>query len=580
MDEVMEYSIDPASIQRELSPLINFTDSDWMPEPYVVPRTISSTHNQPRFGHTNDFNALIDGSEEQVKEYALGVLVGAMIILGVAILWFFVIVTLKIVGQKRVGFLAGRFVRPTSEEDSDEGVEVVMAGGGRGDDGGDPDEGLPADYTGSKMSASENKKFNRSVWIGRAVFILAGLMVIISGGVFYGKGVAAFKNSLDEVRGGLGLVQVAAYKAIELTDNVLMEGEEIDQEMDPTREVATANGGEICGLDSETSQQIRELYDGLSQGVDDLKEMLSGSLDTFGNDLRNLVTLTENIDKQLDSADIIFYVLVVISAVLIGLILCMLAGVFFAWKGLSNCFTRCIQYAIIWPLFVLLLVLNWIFATLFLVLSLAGADFCVSPDQITQNVINTMGGWEGIIFGFVMFYVSGCTIMPEGEGEIVEIMVQLKLVLNYVHRLTEVLGNMPIGAVAAVCDLSPAEATALSTLVDLTHSSTHLLNRAVVGLREVLACETFNPIYQTFVHKAFCVEGVSGMSYIFATSLCISIFSMIMIMFRAAMYPIKESAAIAGGKSVDEAVEVVHYEDEGSAAGGGDDSDGDRPNVY
>jgi hypothetical protein len=42
------------------------------------------------------------------------------------------------------------------------------------------------------------------------------------------------------------------------------------------------------------------------------------------------------------------------------------------------------------------------------------------------------------------------------------------------------------------------------------------------------------------VHQAFCVQGVSGLTYIFSTTMVIAIFSMVMIMFRAAMYPIKE----------------------------------------
>lgn len=42
------------------------------------------------------------------------------------------------------------------------------------------------------------------------------------------------------------------------------------------------------------------------------------------------------------------------------------------------------------------------------------------------------------------------------------------------------------------------------------------------------------------MHQAFCVQGVSGLTYIFSTTIVIAIFSMVMIMFRAAMYPIKE----------------------------------------
>ncbi len=42
---------------------------------------------------------------------------------------------------------------------------------------------------------------------------------------------------------------------------------------------------------------------------------------------------------------------------------------------------RC-RYAMLWPVFNFLLILFFIFALLFLVMSLAGADFCYDPDNL------------------------------------------------------------------------------------------------------------------------------------------------------------------------------------------------------
>mmetsp|Transcript_27906 Transcript_27906/g.48248 ORF Transcript_27906/g.48248 Transcript_27906/m.48248 type:complete len:202 (-) Transcript_27906:86-691(-) len=166
--------------------------------------------------------------------------------------------------------------------------------------------------------------------------------------------------------------------------------------------------------------------------------------------------------------------------------------------------------------------------------------------------------FDGIIFGFILFYVSGCTIKPQGAEDMIEIAAQVKVVVFHAHDLTELLGGMSIDRISLICGLSTEEATALSTIIEFSHQATHLLNRAMVGLREVLACETFNPIYTTFVHKAFCVEGVSGLKYIFSTTLIISIFSMVMIMFRAALYPIKEPYVQPVSRSED-TIEVVEY---------------------
>mmetsp|Transcript_4543 Transcript_4543/g.7582 ORF Transcript_4543/g.7582 Transcript_4543/m.7582 type:complete len:173 (-) Transcript_4543:138-656(-) len=157
--------------------------------------------------------------------------------------------------------------------------------------------------------------------------------------------------------------------------------------------------------------------------------------------------------------------------------------------------------------------------------------------------------------------MQGCTIQPAGEEEIIALASQARVVLEYAHDLTELLGEVPIAGIVALCGLTIQQATAVKKFVNFSHDVTHLLNRAIVGLREVLACETFNPIYTTFVHKALCIEGVSGLKSIFTTTLIISIFSMIMIMFRAALYPIKEPD-VKLASSDENAMEVAKYNED------------------
>lgn len=562
----MEFITNHNHTYRHLTPLLDYTPSTYIPEPYTAPATISATHNQPRYGHTNNFETLIDGGEDATKDYITGIIIGAIIILSVAVVWFMVIVVLKFMGEKKVGFLAGRLIRPTTTtgtSSKEEGVEVVMPSSSNQQDG--IDEGIPVNNnathttTSNTIDSPTEQKFTRSVYLTRTIFILSGIIVIISGGLFYGKGVVSFKNSIDEVRLGIDLVQTAAQKTIDLTQNIIQAESDIEEELVPTTQVQTENNGEICGLDSEISNQVRMVYVELTKNVDMLKEMVEGSLASFNHDLKNLITLTEKVDTGLDQADVFFYILITISVVLIGLIVAMLVGVFFAWKGVSNCFTKAMQYAIIWPLFIFFLVLSWIFATLFLTASLAGSDFCINPDKNVQAILGQSADeFDGIIFSFVLFYVSGCTIKPAGEGEIIALATQARVVLGYAHDLTELLGNLPIAGIVALCGLTIPQATVLKTFVDFSHDVTHLLNRAIVGLREVLACETFNPIYTTFVHKALCIEGVSGLKSIFTTTLIISIFSMIMIMFRAALYPIKEPD-VQSASSGENAMEVVKY---------------------
>ena len=174
--------------------------------------------------------------------------------------------------------------------------------------------------------------------------------------------------------------------------------------MEPPEETSNE---QICALDEELSAQIREVYKEVSDSVKELRTMLEGSLEDFASDLNQLLVLTEDIDNSVESAYIFFAILIAISAVFLALVIAMIVGVFFAWKGLSNCFTKCIQYALIWPLFVLMLILSWVFAMLFLSASLAGADFCIDPDAYVQTFLNNNSEeFDSIMFGFIMYYVS------------------------------------------------------------------------------------------------------------------------------------------------------------------------------
>lgn len=157
-------------------------------------------------------------SEETAQDYILGIVIGAMIILIVALLWFFVIIILKLQGQKKVGFFAGRLIRPI-DANLIAAKQQAIADDNANEDNQPLNEGVVneavpvSSSTPQYRDANTNEKFNQRVWAVRLMFVLSGCFVIIAGGLFYGKGVVAFKQSIDEVRNGISLVQDAAGKS-------------------------------------------------------------------------------------------------------------------------------------------------------------------------------------------------------------------------------------------------------------------------------------------------------------------------------------------------------------------------------
>lgn len=123
---------------------------------------------------------------------------------------------------------------------------------------------------------------------------------------------------------------------------------------------------------------------------------------------------------------------------------------------------------------------------------------------------------------------------------IIEASTELSSVMQLTHELTSLLADLPVESILLICDLTVEQATVLKEITTLGHTIVHLLDRTMVGLREVISCGTMNPVYTTFVHDALCKQAVAGMSWTFYTTLFIAIFSMVLIMTRAALYPIQD----------------------------------------
>lgn len=537
---------------------------------YDPNKQIEQQHDMPRFGRTNDIASLYEeGNKDKQREYIAGIAIGAVFILVVSIVWFIVILILNCLGEKRVGFFAGHFTHPSATNEApEEGGSTAVK---------EKEQQHDTDNPSGDPVAEE--KFKRRVMTVRVMFVCCGIAVIVSGLIFYLKGIAMFKGSLRDVHTGIDQIQDVVTNAINFTDTIFDVQTKLDMGVrlpgDENEEICNLNEQicalrpQICAKNEEISGKVRDTIIEVMGQIKELRGQLDSTLGGASADLQKVLDMSEDIETYLKWSNIFFIVLITITVVLSALIIAMIAGVFFAWKGIQNGFTKCIQYAIIWPIFVLILVLSWVFAMLFLVTSIAGSDFCMDPDAhvqaILERVIYGSDGSsmvESIMVDLVMFYIAGCVEQNPARDMFLKIEGLLGNARTSTHQLLTLMEDLPVETLVQVCRMSDADATALRSLADLADKSTHLLQRVFVGLMDVLRCKTFHSIYSIFVHSAFCLDGVSGMAYIFEASIVVAVFSMLMIMLRAAMYPVKEPAASSSGDL--EIVEAVKYQSSGN----------------
>lgn len=555
--QIIDVSVSLFSEQVQVfGPLEQYNATPFTPKPYDVSKNVENQHHVFRFGHTNNIDNLVHQvlgySEDTANDYIVGIFSAAMLILGVALIWFMVILGLQIAGQKKVGFLAGRLEHPDygkTNNEAQDSTRTLPTIDEEPSTEGEIDQSL-LDFDTSPLLIGKNldsevevakreKKFNRKVFIVRMIFIFSGISVIVSGALFYAKGVVSFQSSLGTAHGGLKLVQQTANKAINLTNNLLSDKDRLLNDLNQTKE---ETGDSFCEGDGELATTIKQHMEDLQAEIGHLVSDVENTVLHFGDDLRTLVSITEDVDDSLRSVYAYFYVAVSVSVIIGVLIMAMLIVTYFSAKGVSNCCTKFTTNAILWPIFVFFLLLFWIFSLLALVTSLAGADFCVKPDAIVEDVLtHFQDHFHSVIFEYLIYYVSGCSVHPKAESNVGDISGEIRDVIVTVHSLSESLMGASLPELEKQCGLDMAAASALQGGAELLHGIAHEVNKDFIQIRHILECKSFNPIYTTFVHDAVCVEAVGGLTWLYTTSFSLAIFSMMMITFRAALYPVKRS---------------------------------------
>ena len=116
----------------------------------------------------------------------------------------------------------------------------------------------------------------------------------------------------------------------------------------------------------------------------------------------------------------------------------------------------------------------------------------------------------------------------------------------------------------------------INELASVLHGQLHVLVGAVVGIAYVLQCSSMNPIYTTAVHEAACVNGVSGLAWLFWTQITLAVTCMVMITLRAAWYGApkdteqgEESGKESGSKAddVDQSPSDLDLVEDGESSG-------------
>lgn len=288
-------------------PLNGYNETSFVPEPYSPSKETDVLHRFTRFGHTNNFEALITGifSESgSAENYIVGCCAAAILIFAIALVWFMIVIGFKVAGPKRVGFLAGKLHHPecdlASSSPRDVGKLTVIEEEPSSFSSDAETESLIASDLSSPFLGStvirRNQKYARKVTAIRGIFFFSGLCVIVCGALFYAKGMVSFRKSLDETSYGLQLIQSTAYRATNISNTVLHDKNALVNSFNNTKNNV---GGQLCNGEGFVPNLIRKSVGDFEEHLQAVNKMVDDNVASINDGAEELVSATNHVNDKL-----------------------------------------------------------------------------------------------------------------------------------------------------------------------------------------------------------------------------------------------------------------------------------------
>jgi hypothetical protein len=387
-------------------------------------RAIESAHfGVPRAGRTNDVMKLIFGTQEEAQDYVVGLLVASIAVFIFFLSWIAILITLQLLGPKRVGFFSGRRYplppRPNEdlhlkeeeepvkeEQEKEEGSpDTVRAERAEVD----ADDDVPAskqDTTPPSTSSSPHrmtvdewdalykKKVKQQRYMKVIVF-LAACTVIAMAIVMAIKGVQSLRGSLTYGKTSINYAQEIVDRVDNLIGNLLLLLTSFQRDMSKLLNVTNT----ICP--SVRPLLCNDIYNASTCNTEGIlpEGVLEDLITTFNTDwtfvdrlqetrvdLHSISTTAEGVSDTISTFDWVFYVAVLFDLLVALLALTMIVQLVFGSK--LPWAVRCLCHRFLFPTFLIFVIFSFIFAIAFLIASLALSDTCVdNPDARKYNFL-------------------------------------------------------------------------------------------------------------------------------------------------------------------------------------------------
>mmetsp|Transcript_12647 Transcript_12647/g.17943 ORF Transcript_12647/g.17943 Transcript_12647/m.17943 type:complete len:552 (+) Transcript_12647:136-1791(+) len=468
----------------------------------------SAMHQMPRFGHASDFSKLFSKDEDEVTDYALGLIFGGALVITFFVIWLLVILVFKCLGQRRVGFLSGAPFTKTPE---------ISAVGGN----------------------------VRRPMITRCVFLSSGVILIVFGVLLVTQGITNLRDTISNVYYSNEQIASITRDAEDISTSLRLVGVSAAE----IRNTIVGNLGNFCpdevDVEAATGHDIDAIAQDTVDLLDDLGDFLNEDLVTLEDSLNTTTKASEDVDEVVNDIDLNDWQALIVLIPLIVVPSLLMVGVLMAMFESSNLiYTRVIDWCLL-PIFVLITLFAICGCGAIMVVSTVNADWCYgeestkfsgssiqtnSPDGTVLNIMDELGFEQtDLVFRGVKYYVTQC-IAEDPFVFITEYKTQLDEGNATMNDLVGVFDDIGVSRLSVICgiDYAPFEA-----LVKIMVDNLRVLLDNVSSVLSLLECDRIVPIYTNLAYEATCKYSVTGATWIWSSLLVISTCALIMIMLRS-----------------------------------------------
>lgn len=468
-------------------------------EPYEQVSATAAMRRVPRFGHNNDFSAVLSNDDSEVEDYVLGLVFIAGFVMAVFLSWSILLLVFKCMGKK-VGFLSGRPFQNTT------------------------------------------RAFRVRVTFVSAVilFILFAVLLVVNGITNLQDTLQTVSNTNQEVSSLLADAQT-------ITSSLRSLGQSTVE----VRDVLVGSLGNFCPGDPNLEQETGYDFDSIAAKAIELLNVLGDFITNDVVNVQNAIDSTrdtsDEVDQQIENIDVHDWqsLIIIIPYVLVPSFL--LVGCIMAWFRVSNNTYNC-TLAYFWtPFLILITTFSYIMCGVVSAAAVANADFCSggssaedfmnSPDGTVVDMLRRQDfGEDSLVFEALRYYISQC-ISEDPFSFVRKYQGEISMATDQVKELDVALEAVTIPRLNLLCDkeFEPFEA-----LVDTMGENLDVLQDNAAAALSLLGCDRITPIYLDAVHSGTCDYSVTGITWTFACFLVVAFMGMLMLTFRSSMYESEE----------------------------------------